>query len=497
MSQAISVLYVASEAGPYIRTTDLGETSSSLSLALRECGHDVRLMFPKYGFMSERRNRIHEITRLKEYPVPFAGGKDYASCKSSSLNNARAKVQIYVVGNQTYFGRTGVYTDPHTLKPYPDNGERFTFFCRAVLETCKLLGWKPSIIHCSDWQTGLLPAYAKLIYGEDGFFANTKFVYTVRNLAEQGIFDKEVFDATGLPKTAWSEDGVMSNNKLNCTKAGIRYADVVTLTSPFSAEAARTKEGGYGLQTIFEARRKKKTLFGVLSGIDYDSWDPSKDKHITKKYNALASSDKIDNKRALCSQFGFPFAAEIPLLGFEGPFTEERGVDLLIEAIPELLKANVQMIVHGSGIPKYQDALTKMVKKYPEQFAVETAIDEPLSHLLYAAADMILVPSRVATAGTAHLCAMRYGAIPIVRGIGAFLDTVIEPGTIKNQPGTGFHFAKETSADFVKAVKRGLDLWKDHEAWKKLVDNVMRIDHSWRASAEKYSVLYRNAIKKD
>lgn len=497
MSQAISVLFVASEAAPYIRTGELAEVASALPLALRECGHDVRLMFPKYGFMSERRNRIHEITRLKEYGVPIAGGKDLASCKSSSLNNARAKVQVYVVGNETYFGRNGVYSDPVTHKPYADNGERFTFFCRSVLETCKLLGWKPSIIHCNDWQTGLLPAYAKLIYGEDGFFANTKFIYTVHNLEEQGIFDKSVFEASGLPKTAWSDDGVMHQNKLNFTKAGIRYADYVTTISPSYAETAMTKEGGRGLHTLIEAKKKKRIFTGILNGLDYDQWDPHKDKHIVKKYNAQSNGDKIENKRAMCEQLGFEFHPDIPLIGYEGPLTDERGADILLEALPELLKLDVQVVVHGAGVIKYQDAIAKIAKKFPEKCAVEIGHYDPLSHMVYASCDMILVPARVHVGNSGHLAAMRYGAVPIVHNTGAVADSVVEPGTVKGQPGTGFLFPKASSADLIKATKRALDLWKEHAAWKKVLDNVMTVDHSWRATAEKYSALFRAAVKKD
>src|SRR5579872_431329 len=176
MAQGISVLFVSSEVATYVGTGALADASAALPLAVRECGHDIRLMFPKYGFMSERRNRIHEITRLKEFEVPIAGGKDHAYCKSSSLNNIHSKVQVYVIGNQTYFGRMGIYADPSSHKEYADNGERFAFFCRSVLETCKLLGWRPTIIHCNDWQSGLIPAYAKTLYSNDGFFMNTKFV---------------------------------------------------------------------------------------------------------------------------------------------------------------------------------------------------------------------------------------------------------------------------------------------------------------------------------
>ncbi len=497
MSQAISVLFVSSEVAPYVRTGDLAEVASALPLALRECGHDVRLMFPKYGFMSERRNRIHEITRLKEYGVPIAGGRDLASCKSSSLNNARAKVQVYVVGNQTYFGRNGIYADPHTHVPYHDNGERFTFFCRSVLETCKLLGWRPTIIHCNDWQTGLIPAYAKLIYGEDGFFANTKFIYTVHDLQQQGVFDKSVFEASGLPKSAWSEDGVMHGNKVNFTKAGVRYADLVTTISPSTAEAALTRDGGHGLQSVFEAKKKKRIFVGVLNGMDVDLWDPHKDKHIAKKYNSASSGDKIENKRAFCEQLGFDFHPDVPLIGFEGPLTEERGADLLVEALPELLKMDVQVVVHGTGTIKYQDALAKMAKKSPDKCAIEIGHYDPLSHMLYAASDVVLCPARTDAAGTGHLVAMRYGALPVGHATAPLRDAIVEPGTVKNQPGNGFLFAKANATDLTKAVKRALEVWKDHAAWKKMLDHAMTVDHSWRATAEKYSALYRAAVKKD
>jgi len=491
----ISVLYVTSEAAGYVGTSPLAVASAQLPLAVREVGPDIRLTFPKYGFMSERRCRIHEITRLKEFEVPVAGGKDFAWCKSSSLNNIHSKVQVYVIGNQTYFGRMGVYADPGTNKEYADNGERFAFFCRSILETCKLLGWRPSIIHCNDWQTGLIPAYAKLLYGNDGFFTGTKFIFTIHNINNQGAFDKSVFDITELPAKAWSKDGVQQGKQINFMKAGIQYADMVTTVSEGHAKEITERGGGFGLEDVLAQKKRGRKLIGILNGIDYDVWNPAKDTHIKQKFNKDSLGDKVENKRAFCDKAGFDFQSDTPLIGFVNAFTEENGMGIIQESLQELSKMNGQFYFHGKGSEKYQDTLTKFAKKHPGSFAVNIGANETLEHQLYASCDIMIFPTQYEPGGTQQLRALRYGAVPIAHATGGLADAVQEPPGTKANPATGFAFQKFTAADFQKTMKRALTAWNDHEAWKKIQLNGMTKDVSWKSTAQKYTEIYKTVLK--
>ncbi len=497
MSQNLSVLFVAAEVAPYIRTGDLPETSSLLSLAVREHGHDVRIMFPKYGFMSERRNRIHEITRLREFGVPIAGTKELSSCKSSSLNNARAKVQVYVLGNQTYFGRLGINHDPHTHKEYPDNGMRYAYMSRAVLETCKLLGWRPQIIHCLGWQSALVPAYAKLIFGNDGFFANTKFFFSPIGLGYQGVYDKKVFEATGYPPESWSEEGVASHGKINFIKAGVTFADMVSIGSIDGAERMQTKEWGAGLQAAFAAKKKKRQLVGITHGVDYDVWDPARDKHLEKKYDAKTAADKIENKRAFCERVGFEFSPDIPLIAIPGPISSAHGAEAIVQALPDLLKQDVQVVAYATGAQDLVDAITKIGKKASDKMVVHHSPSEDFLHQLYAASDLVLSGGEEEPVGTAHQVAMRYGALPVAVAAGTAADLVVDPPTGKGQGGTGFRVTKSSAPEFLKGVKRALGVWGDHAAWHKLVANAMHLDQSWKTAAGHYGAQYKAALKKD
>jgi starch synthase len=497
MAQNLSVLFVSSEVAPYIRTGDLAETSSLLSLAVREHGHDVRITFPKYGFMSERRNRIHEITRLREFGVPIAGVKDIASCKSSSLNNTRAKVQVYVIGNQTYFGRLGINADPTTHKEYPDNGLRYAFFSRSILETCKLLGWRPQIIHCLDWQSALIPAYAKLLYANDGFFANTKFVFTPVGLGYQGVYDKKVFEAAGYPAESWNEDGVASHGKINFIKAGVNYADLVSIGSVDGAERYQNKDGGDGLHLAFAAKKKKKQMIGITHGIDYDIWDPMRDKHLEKKYGAASAADRIENKRAFCERVGFEFSADVPMIAIPGPLTAPHGGELLLQILPDLLKHHVQVVVYATGDPKLVDAMVKIGKKASDKMAVHTTPSEDFLHQLYAASDFVLAAGEQEPVGTSHQIGMRYGALPIAVAAGTAADLVLDPSTGKTQSGTGFRVAKASATEFAKSIKKALGVWGDHTTLHKMVANAMNRDQSWKTAAGHYAVQYKAALKKD
>ena len=349
MADTKSILFVSSEVTPFVKTGGLADVSAGLPLALVEMGHDVRIITPKYGNVSERRNRIHEIKRLKDIPITVAGEESMATVKSSQVVNAKSKVQVYLVTSDKYFEpNKGAYVSVKTGKEFPNNDERFIFFQKAAVETCFRLGWKPDIIHCNDWQTGMIPVFLKELYTEDDFFANTRSVFTVHNLAYQGIFPKESFEKTGLPSSLFNAtSGVAHKSQLNMMKAGLLFADAVTTVSDEYGKEIAKKGRGEGLEAV--VRKIKSRFHPIRNGIDTEIWSPTADKLIDENYNADRLEDKFDNKRALAKKHGFKADRKRPVVAMIARMTEQKGYDLVLEALPEIGKMETDLIIMGEG----------------------------------------------------------------------------------------------------------------------------------------------------
>ncbi|HET7152509.1 MAG TPA: glycogen/starch synthase, partial [Candidatus Kapabacteria bacterium] len=284
---------------------------------------------------------------------------------------------------------------------------------------------------------------------------------------------------------------------LNFMKAGIEYADVITTVSSTHASEICERNGGFGLSEILAKRKKSRQLIGILNGIDHDVWTPSKDSHIPQKFGKDSVDDKVENKRELCEKLRMEFSSDTPIIGFSGEFSDEKGIGLILDSVSDLSKLNAQFVFFGKGNPKYQETLTKLAKKHPNKFGVHIGPTESLTHLLYAGCDMILVPSKSEPSGQSQLIGLRYGAVPIVHETGGLADSIVEFTGSKNNSGTGFVFQKFNSADLLKAIKRALTVWNNHDTWHKLQINGMTKDFSWQASAEKYSDIYKAVVKKD
>lgn len=488
MAKSLSILFVTSEVVPFAKTGGLADVSSALPLALTELGHDVRIVAPKYGTISERRNRIHEIKRLKDIPIEVAGEESMAVVKSSQVVNARAKVQVYLVTSEKYFEPfKGIYTDPKTEKDFPNNDERFIFFQKAVLETCIRLGWRPDIIHCNDWQTALIPAMIQNLYGDDSFFAHTKSVLTIHNTSYQGVFDKSSFEKIGLDAKHFGANGMAHDGKLNFLKSGIVYADAVTTVSPTYAKQILTAEHGNGLESTLKKHKKKLT--GILNGVDTEVWNPATDKLIDTKYSPDALEDKFENKTELAKLFSMKADIDTPIIAMIGRMVEQKGYDLLIDSIDTLAKLGVQIIVMGEGEKKYQTALEKAAKKHAN-LGVKFEYDEETAHMMQAGADMLLMPSKFEPCGLNQLYALAYGTVPIVHKTGGLEDSITDVKARKGQP-NGFVFAEYTAAALVDAVTRAIELYRDEEKWEELQQSIMAEDHSWKASGDQYIELYR------
>ena len=394
MPRPMNILYVTSEADPFAKTGGLADVSSALPKAIKDLGHEIRIIMPRYHFIGERKFHLHDIIRLKEIPVPVGSITEMGNVKSSFINNLKEKVQVYFLDNATYFGRDGIYQSPTTKKDYKDNDERFIFFCRGVLETLKCLGWQPDIIHCNDWQAGLIPAYMKSIFSSDPFFKNLKSIFTIHNMAYQGVFPYESFVKSHLPKELYQQDGVEAYGQFNFMKTALFYSDAITTVSQrYAQEICNSPEIGAGLNGLLTAR--KKDLSGIVNGIDYQIWNPATDDLIYRKYDSKSVEAKVDNKRALVQRFGLEFAEERPVIGAISRLADQKGFDLVFDAIDDILRLDVQLIFLVSGDKDMEKKFETLQKKYSKRIGLILGYDAEVAHLIEAGSDMFIMPSKV------------------------------------------------------------------------------------------------------
>jgi starch synthase len=492
MSRALNILFVSSEVEPFAKTGGLADVSSALPKAIKELGHEIRIMMPRYRFISERKFKLHDIIRLKEIPIPVGQGIEVGNVKSSFISNVKEKVQVYFLDNAKYFGRDGIYQSPASKTDYKDNDERFIFFCRGTIETLRKLGWQPDIIHCNDWQTGLIPAYIRTLYARDEFFKSVKILFTIHNMAYQGAFPPESFEKTGLPKDLFNPDGVEAYGKFNFLKAGLHFSDAITTVSQkYAQEICSSDEYGAGLNGLLSKRRD--VVHGILNGIDYNQWTPWADNYIFRKYDVKSLEAKIENKKALAERFGLKFKPATPLLGCITRLVEQKGFDLVLEILDDLMKMDVQLVMLGSGDKSLEKKFDAYQRKYSDKMGVVFGFDEELAHLIEAGSDMFLMPSRYEPCGLNQMYSMRYGTVPIVRATGGLDDTVEDYAG--NGRGTGFKFEKYDPKELLKAIQRATKVYNQPEEWKKIMRNGMQKDFSWENSAKKYVALYRDLLK--
>lgn len=490
MAKGYNVLFVSSEVYPYSKTGGLADISNSLPQALNSIGNEVRIVTPKYGQLDERRLQIHEIKRMKDLPIEFNGKKHKFSIKSSFIHGKNTKAQVYLLENNDFFKNKGIYQNIRTKKDFTNNDERYMFFCKTVLEILEVLHWKPDIIHCNDWQTGLIPAYIKTFYKNNPLISDIKTIFTIHNLAYQGNFPKSSFKKSGLPEDILTEDKVLHGGKFSFLKAGLVYADKIsTVSEKYAEEIRKDKTYSCGMEKILEKR--KRDLSGILNGIDYSVWNPNFDKHIPYRYTYQEIPLKYENKRELLQKFKFEYSEDIPLIGMITRLVDQKGFDLVADSFDQLMKLNLQMIILGAGEEKYQNFLTKMKKKYPDRLIIHIGYDENLAHLIEAGSDIFLMPSKYEPCGLNQMYSLIYGTIPVVRNTGGLSDTVDD---YKKKNGNGFLFDKYDSKEMIKTIKTALEVYKDKDKWYELIRNGMAHDFSWKASAKKYTALYKKIV---
>ena len=490
MSKSLKILFVSSEIEPFAKTGGLADVSSALPQMIKEHGHDIRVMMPRYGTISDRKFKLHDVIRLKELQLPIGNSIKVANVNSSFISNLKIKVQVYLLANKELYGRNGIYSSATTLKEFPDNDERYIFFARGVLETLKRLGWQPDIIHCNDWQTGLIPAYMKTLYADDPFFIPIKTIFTIHNLHYQGNFPANSFSKTNLPPSLLSKVQVNNNSQYSFMKAGLEFADIITTVSPqYAKEICEDKETSNGLHEVISKRKRK--LFGILNGIDYNIWNPEIDPIISKRYNFDTIDSKFDNKLELIDKFNLKGEESTPIIGIISRLVPEKGIDIILSALPELMKLKLRIVMLGTGKPEFTKLFSEAEKKYKGQFSFKAAFDPILAHMIEAGSDFYLMPSKYEPCGLNQMYSMRYGTIPIVRATGGLIDTVIDNS---KSGGTGFTFTKYSSEELVITVERALKVYSQPSAWRKLIKNAMQKDYSWKTSANKYIALYNKAL---
>jgi starch synthase len=482
------VLEIASEAAPYAKTGGLADVVGALPEALARLGCETTLVLPAYRETLSRGLPI-EPTEMA-FEVPIGTRRPIARILRGRLPDRRA--EVYLVANDDYYDRPTLYGG---AEDYPDNAERFIFFCRAALELAGRLAHPFDIIHCHDWQTGLVPAYQKLLYGSWPGLAAARTVMTIHNMAYQGLFWHWDMLLTGIDWKYFNWQQMEFHEQLNLLKTGIVFADVITTVSPTYAREIQESPGGCGLEGLLAARSQQLT--GIVNGIDIEAWNPATDPHLPRPFTADdVEEGKYAARVALAARLGHAAPAARPLVAFVGRLVEQKGVEFLVDALGRMAgSGRAQFMVLGTGHHHYEEAVRRLAASCPGTVDVVIGFDEGLAHLVQAAADITLVPSRFEPCGLTQLYAFRYGSIPVVRATGGLVDTVIDttPDTLAAGTASGFCFEQCDGGALEHALGRALDAHGDRGLWERLVRHVMRQDWSWEHSAREYVRLFERS----
>jgi starch synthase len=477
----LKILLLAAEAVPFVKTGGLADVAGALPKAVHALGHDIRVAIPRYGRVDSSKFQFDEV--LPPFDVPMHRTLEPARLLQATIGDG---IPVYLVDNAKYFDREGIYM-------YPDDADRFIFFCRAILEALKLLEWKPDVIHCHDWHTAIVPNWLSTIYHDDPFFAEVVTVYTIHNLAYQGIFGYRVLEIAGIDEWGFQYHPEMAdlNGVVDMMARGIYWADLVSTVSETYAREILTPEYGERLDPLLRDRRDR--LFGIVNGIDYEAANPATDPHIATPFDAGTLDRRVENKLALQREAELPEDAGVPLIGIISRLTDSKGFDILGEAIDHILDQGVQFVLMGTGDQHYHDLFGRMVQRYRRQAGIFLTFNAPLAQRIYAGSDMFLMPSRFEPCGTGQLIAMHYGSVPIVRGTGGLADTVQDYDPRTGQ-GTGFVFKQYDRWALFAALVRAIETFKHRDVWRQIQLRGMSADHSWDRSAEQYVDLYRRAV---
>lgn len=476
------ILYISSEAFPLIKTGGLGDVAGSLPNALLKNEQDVRLLLPAYAEVLTKIKSHKIIASTTYYNLPV----NIIETRLSGTN-----VIVWLVDCPSLFDRPGgPYTDQHGQE-WNDNALRFTVFCHAAVDIALntlSFNWQPDVVHCNDWQTGLIPALLSL------HTPRPATVFTIHNLAYQGIFEQQIFNDLHLPAQLWHMNGVEYYGKFSFIKGGLAYADKITAVSPTYAKEILSPEYGYGLNELLQHRQDQ--LHGILNGINDKVWNPGTDEYLPQKYNRRSLDKKSINKTHLQKELSLKNDTSIPMIGMVSRMVEQKGLDIILQSLTTLLTLNLQMVFLGTGDTHYELKLHELAQRYPEKLKVIIGYDESMSHRIEAASDLYLMPSIFEPCGLNQLYSLRYGTLPIVTAVGGLADTVFDANdkNIEKKCANGFVLTSKSSAALITAVKTALAFFAEQDQWRKLQVNAMSQNYSWQTSAENYISLYNDAI---
>jgi len=465
----MKILFIASEAFPLAKVGGLADVTSSLLITLKNLGHEPSLILPRYGSIKCPARGVHS----GDLVVNFMGHDERVTV---SMTRLKKGVPVYLVENNNYFGTEEIYTR--------DELNRFLFFSLTIPAIIRRLDLHPDIVHCHDWHTALTPLWltkAKI---------NSPCIFTIHNLAYQGSFDQQFLSDSGL-SSVWEKHVADSAPKplLNFVSQGILTADILTTVSPTYASEILTPEHGVGLEQLLTYRRNQ--LYGIVNGIDYGEYNPATDSHLEKNYDSTTMKRRPDNKVALQRKCSLPQNLDTPLFGMVSRLEEQKGIDLLLQAMDQfIVETKAQLVILGHGREHYHRLLAEAALKYPDRVSVFIAYDEELARLIYSGSDMFLMPSRFEPCGLGQMIAMRYGAIPVVRHTGGLADTVKD---VTEENGNGFVFQDYTVLPMLEAIERAEASFYRREEWQNLMTHNMNLDFSWKASAAKYEDIYLRA----
>ena len=477
------VLFVASEAGPFIKSGGLGDVAGALPKSLAQKGTDVRVVIPKY---KELNWEVRDKLRFNKcFNVKVGWREEFCGVWECFYNG----VTYYALDNEKYFNRDGLYG-------FYDDAERFAFFDRAVLDMLRQIDWQPDLIHCNDWQTGMLPVLLTFQYKRnDMFYWNMKCVYSIHNIAFQGVFDPAILpELFGFDMELYSNTCLKFDDGVSYMKGGLYYSDIITTVSNSYAYEIQTPEYGQRLDAVLKDR--SYALKGITNGIDYDEFNPKTDRAIKKNYDVNSIKDKVINKTELQKELGLAVDGNIPMIAMVTRLTHQKGIDLLVNISDRLLQQNVQLVILGTGDTYYQEHFKWLNYRYSNKVSTNIKFDNVLANKIYAASDMFLMPSLFEPCGLGQLIALRYGSIPIVRETGGLKDTVKAYNEYTGE-GNGFSFTNYNSDDLYNVIEYALSIYKDKKQWNNLIKIAMNCDNSWNKSADIYLNMYRELTGRD
>jgi starch synthase len=478
----MKILLASSEVHPFSKTGGLADMVGALGKALARAGHEARIVMPLYLGIRERFPKIKRV----DWQFDLPSGQHRVQAELWSLEIEKGPTVYFIHRPELYY-RAELYQEDGAS--YADNAERFIFFSKCVVHLARYLSWRPDVIHVHDWQTALVPALVLHQQRAEGWGGPPPTCLTIHNLAYQGVFPASAFALTNLPASFFTIKTAEFYGQLNCLKAGIALAGAITTVSPRYAREITTEEFGCGLDDLLRDRQSR--LFGILNGVDYDEWDPMHDPFLAHPYSAGQLEKKTANKLALQRELRLPVDANVPLFGTISRLSEQKGVDIQLGALEEMLSTDMQFVLLGSGSPAYERGYRKLARRFPSKVVARVSYDESLAHRIEAACDFYLMPSRFEPSGLNQMYSLRYGTIPIVRATGGLDDSVID-FTEDAKRANGIKFQEYSTRALAKAIRKALALYQHPDLFRRYRLNAMKADFSWEQAVNEYLGVYRS-----